>query len=62
MEMAWAAVKKTGSYYADKFHGLKARRGPQQAIVAVAHRRLQAVSPIIKEGRRCQDLGDHYLT
>lgn len=62
IEVAWAAVKKKGSYYKDKFHRLKARRGPKKAIVAIAHRLLKAIYHIIKEGRHFKDLGEDYLT
>lgn len=62
IEVAWAAVKKKGSYYKDKFHRLKARRGPKKAIVAIAHRLLKAVYHIIKDGRHFRDLGEDYLT
>jgi transposase len=62
IEVAWAAVKKKGSYYKDKFHRLKARRGPKKAIVAIAHRLLKAIYHIIKEGRHFKDLGENYLT
>jgi transposase len=62
IEVAWAAVKKRGSYYKDKFHRLKARRGSKKAIVAIAHRLLKAVYYIIKEGRHFKDLGEEYLT
>jgi transposase len=62
IEVAWAAVKKKGSYSKDKFHRLKARRGPKKAIVAIAHRLLQAIYHIIQEGRHFKDLGENYLT
>lgn len=38
VEVAWAAVKKKGSYYRAKYYRLKARRGAKKAIVAIAHR------------------------
>ena len=38
IEIAWAAVKKKGSYYRANYFKLKARRGPKKAIVVVAHR------------------------
>ena len=62
IEVAWAAVKTKGSYYKDKFHRLKARRGPKKAIVAIAHRLLKAIYHIIKDGRHFKDLGEDYLT
>jgi transposase len=43
VEVAWSAVRKPGSYYKEKFHRLRSRRGPQKAIIAMAHRILKAV-------------------
>ena len=62
IEVAWAAVKKKGSYYRVKYFKLKSRRGPKKAIVAIAHRISKALYNIIKNGQRFKDLGEHYLT
>lgn len=62
IEVAWAAVKKKGSYFKDKYYRLKARRGAKKAIVAVAHRILLGVYHVIKDGAEFQDLGEDYLT
>jgi len=61
VEVAWAAVKKKGSYYRDKFYRLKARRGAKRAIVAIAHKILKAVYHIMKDGVGFQELGKDYL-
>ena len=61
IEVAWAAVKKKGSYYKDKYYRLKSRRGAKKAIVAIAHRISKAIFHIIKQGVSFQDLGDNYL-
>jgi transposase len=61
-EVAWAAVKKKGSYFKDKYYRLKARRGAKKAIIAVAHRILLGIYHVIKNGVRFRDLGDNYLT
>jgi len=61
VQVAWAAVKKKGSYYKDKFHRLRYRLGPKKAIVAIAHRLLKAVYHIIKDGAAFRDLGEDYL-
>ncbi len=61
VEVAWAAVKKKGSYYRDKFYRLKARRGAKRAIIAIAHKILKAVYAIIKDGVHYQELGEDYL-
>jgi transposase len=61
VEVAWAAVKKKGSYYKAKFYRLKSRRGAKRAIIAIAHRILKAVYNIIKHGARYRELGEEYL-
>jgi hypothetical protein len=33
IEVAWAAVKKKGSYFKDKSYRLKARRGAKKAMI-----------------------------
>jgi len=62
MEVAWAAVKKKGSYFKDKYYRLKARRGAKKAIVAIAHRILLGIYHVIKDGAVFRDLGEAYLT
>ena len=62
IEVAWAAVKKKGSYYRAKYFKLKARRGPKKAIVAIAHRISKAIYNIIENGDTFRELGEDYLT
>jgi transposase len=57
VEAAWAATRKKDSYYKEKFHRLKSRRGPKKAIVAIAHRLLKAIYHVIKFGTAFRDLG-----
>ena len=61
VEAAWAATRKKDSYYKEKFHRLKSRRGPKKAIVAIAHRLLKAIYHVIKFGTAFRDLGAQYL-
>jgi transposase len=61
IEVAWAAVKKKGSYYRAKYFKLKSRRGAKKAIVAIAHRISKAIFNIIKHGDSFMDLGEDYL-
>jgi len=60
IEVAWAAIKKKGSYYRAKYFKLKARRGAKKAIVAIAHRISKAIYNIIKHGATFKDLGEDY--
>jgi len=62
IEVAWAAVKKKGSYFKDKYYRLKARRGAKKAIVAIAHRILLWIYHVIKDGVEFRDLGEDYLS
>jgi len=61
-EVAWAAVKKKGYYFKDKYYRLKARRGTKKAIIAIAHRILLGIYHVIKDGVEFRDLGEDYLT
>jgi len=61
IEVAWAAVKKKGTYYHDKYWRLRYRLGPKKAIIAIAHRIIKALYFIIKKGERYKELGDQYL-
>jgi transposase len=61
VELAWAAVKKKGTYYRDKYFRLKARRGPRRAIVAIARRMMEAIFHIVKNGASYRELGEDYL-
>ncbi|MBU0767620.1 MAG: transposase, partial [Proteobacteria bacterium] len=62
VEVAWAAIKKKGSYFKDKYYRLKARRGAKRAIVAIAHRILLGIYHVIRDGVEFRDLGADYLT
>lgn len=62
IEVSWAAVKKKGSYFKDKYYRLKARLGSKKAIVAIAHRILLGIYHVIKDGAEFRDLGEDYLT
>lgn len=61
IEVAWAAIKKKGSYYRTKYFKLKYRRGAKKAIVAIAHRIAKAIYNIIKHGDSFMDLGEEYV-
>jgi len=61
VEVAWAAIKKKGSYFRDKFYRLRVRLGHKKALIAVAHRLLTAIYYVIKEEQDFRDLGENYL-
>ena len=58
---ASAAVRTEGSYYRDKHHRLRARRGPVRALMAVAHKLLLAAFHLLATGEAFRDLGESYL-
>jgi transposase len=62
VQVAWAAIKKKGSYYKAKYYKLKSRRGARKAIVAIAHRIAKAIYSIIKNADTYKDLGEEYLS
>lgn len=58
---AVAAGKKRGSYLADKYRRLCARRGKLRAAVAIAHKILVAIYHMLRDGTFYKDLGPNYL-
>jgi transposase len=58
---ASAAVKTKGSYYRDKYHRLRTRRGPVRALVAVAHKLLVAAFHMLRTGSPFRELGEDFL-
>lgn len=61
VQCAWAAVRKKDSYYRAQFFRLRAKRGPQKAICAVAASILTAIYHILKDGSPHRDLGAGYF-
>lgn len=61
VQCAWAAKRANNSYYKAQFFRLKARRGPQKAICAVAASILTAIYHMLKNGVLHQDLGVAYF-
>lgn len=61
VQAAICASSKRGSYLRDKFHRLRARRGPKRAALAIAHKILVAAYHMLSTGKPYADLGDLYL-
>jgi transposase len=61
VQAAWCAVKKKDSYFRAQFLRLRARRGPQKAIVAVAASMLTVIYHMIRDGTRYRDLGFNHF-
>jgi transposase len=60
-EAAWSAVRTKHSYLSAKFFKLRARRGPQRALMAIAHKILVAAYQILRTGQTYRELGGDYL-
>lgn len=60
-EVAWAASRTKNTYYHEKFHRLKTRRGHKKAIIAIAHRIMKCLYAVIKYGVKYKELGMEYL-
>jgi transposase len=60
-EAAWGAVRTKGCYLSAKYDALRARRGSQRAIMAVAHKIVVAAYWILRTGEGFRDLGGDYL-
>lgn len=58
---AIAAGKKRGSYFADKYRRLSARRGKMRAAVAIAHKILVAAYHMLTNRSDYRELGAGYL-
>ena len=61
IQCAWAAKRSKNSYYKAQYYRLKARRGSQKAICAVAASILTAIYHILKDGVPHEDLGVDYF-
>jgi transposase len=60
-QAAQSAARTKKGYLRDKFYRLKARRGHNRAVMAIAHKILIAAYYILGEGVTYHDLGDNYL-
>ena len=58
---AIGASRRKGSYYKDKCHRLKARRGCLRAAIAIAHKILVAAYHMLATGAPFRDLGEAFL-
>jgi transposase len=61
IQCAWAAKRSKNSYYKAQYYRLKARRGSQKAICAVAASILTAIYHILKDRVPHEDLGVDYF-
>lgn len=61
VQAAWAASRTRGTYFEAKYRRLRARRGPQKALIALAASLLTAIYHVIRDNTEYRDLGaDHF--
>jgi transposase len=58
---AVCGTRKKGSYYKDKYHRLRARRGRMRALLAIAHKILIAAFHLLANGGPFRELGEAFL-
>jgi transposase len=61
VQAAWAAVRTKGTYLRALYHRVKARRGANKAIIAVAASMLTAVYHMLRNGQEYRDLGPRHF-
>ena len=61
VQAAVCAARTKGSYYKDKYHRLKARRGSLRAAMAIAHKILVAVFHMLAKTIPFKELGEAFL-
>jgi hypothetical protein len=61
VEAAWAASRTKSSYLHTLYWRLKLRRGPNKAIVAVAHSMLQSIWYMLSMNVDYKDLGPEHF-
>ena len=61
VQCAWAATRKTDSYYRAQFNRLCGKHGKKKAICAVAASMLTAIYHMLKDGTAHKDLGANHF-
>ena len=61
VECAWVAIRRKDSYLRSKYYKLIPRMGKKKAVVAIAHKMLNACYYILANQEEYKDLGPLYL-
>jgi len=61
VEAAWAASRKKGTFFQERFNRLVIRKSRKRALIAVGHSLLTAVHYVLSTGGRYHELGDRYV-
>lgn len=59
-QAAWAATRTKGSYLGAQYRRIRARRGHQKAIMAVAHQILTVLYHMLRDGSEYRELGSRF--
>jgi transposase len=60
LQAAWAAVRQKTGFLPARFRRLARRQGKKKAVVAIAHRLLEIIYAVQKQGKAYEDLGADY--
>jgi len=61
VEAAWAASRKKGTFFQERFNRLVIRKSRKRALIAVGHSLLTSVYYVLSTGGRYHELGDRYV-
>lgn len=61
VEAAWAASRKKGTFFMERFNRLRVRKSQKRALIAVGHSLLAAVHYVLSTGGKYKELGDKYV-
>ena len=61
VEAAWAASRKKGTFFMERFNRLRVRKSQKRALIAVGHSLLVAVHYVLSTGGKYKELGEQYV-
>ena len=61
VEAAWAASRKKGTFFMERFNRLRVRKSQKRALIAVGHSLLVAVHYVLSTGGNYKELGEQYV-
>ena len=61
VEAAWAASRKKGTFFMERFNRLRVRKSQKRALIAVGHSLLVAVHYVLSTRGKYKELGEQYV-
>ena len=61
VEAAWAASRKKGTFFMERFNRLRVRKSQKRALIAVGHSLLVSVHYVLSTGGKYKELGEQYV-